>query len=184
MRRILLAPLLAAACQSVPTEVPESRVDVRKSEEYEKVRPVTIAVLPVKAPRADLRMGVRQEVYELLPERMYSPFKLRQVDERMDRNGRFAADDLDWDATLEIVIDRWTPVSGTNRWAGTGHAVMTHRTGEVLWACDFQDYAFTIPSAGGATDYEQMSEEVAHFLVGGETGKSRLPDCPPPPAGS
>lgn len=177
----MLLPLVAVACQSTPKELPESWVDTRTSAEYAQVRPVTIAVLPVKAPRADLRMGVRHEVYRLLPERRYSPFKLAEVDDRMDASGKFAAEDLDWDATFEVVIDKWTPVSGTNRWSGTGHAVMTHRTGEVLWTCDFQDYTFTADSAGGATDYEEMAREVAYFLVGPDAEKSRLPDCPPLP---
>jgi len=180
----MLSALLAAACQSTPKEIPESRVDTRKSDEYDQVRPVTIAVLPVKAPRADLRIGVRQEVYQLLPARKYSPFKLSEVDQHVDAQGHFTADDLDWDATLEVVIDKWTPISGTTRWAGTGHAVMTHKTGEVLWTCDFQDYAFNAPSEAGVTNYDEMAKEVAYFLVGTDSGKSRLPDCPPLPAGS
>jgi hypothetical protein len=181
MRRIMLLALVAAACESAPKELPESWVDTRTSAEYAQVRPVTIAVLPVKAPRADLRMGVRHEVYRLLPERRYSPFKLSEVDDRVDANGKFAAEDLDWDATFEVVIDKWRPVAGTNRWSGTGHAVMTHRTGEVLWTCDFQDYTFTADSPGGATDYEEVAREVAYFLVGPDSEKSRLPDCPPLP---
>jgi hypothetical protein len=181
MRRIIVVALAAAACQTPPKDFPESRVDVKTSPEYAQVRPVTIAVLPVKAPRADLRMGVRHEVYRLLPERRYSPFKLAEVDDRVDANGKFSAEDLDWDATFEVVIDKWTPVSGTNRWSGTGHAVMTHRTGEVLWTCDFRDYTFTAESSGGATDYEEMAREVAYFLVGTDAAKTRLPDCPPLP---
>ena len=81
-------------------------------------------------------------------------------------------------------IDRWRAIAGTDRWTGSGHAVMTHKTGEVLWACDFQDYAFYVPSTHGSTDYDEMSKEVAHFLVGVDDGKSRLPDCPPPPKDS
>jgi len=180
----MLAALVAVACDSVPKELPESRVDTRTSDEYAQVRPVTIAVLPVKAPRADLRIGVRQEVYKILPDRLYSPFKLSEVDERVDAQGRFVADDLDWDATLEVTIDRWRAIQGTERWSGSGRAVMTHKTGEVLWACDFQDYAFYVPSTHGSTDFDEMSKEVAEFLVGVEDGKSRLPDCPPLPHGS
>jgi hypothetical protein len=181
MRRIMLLALVAAACQSTPKELPESWVDTRTSAEYAQVRPVTIAVLPVKAPRADLRMGVRQEVYRLLPERRYSPFKLSEVDDRVDSAGKFAAEDLDWDATFEVVIDKWRHVSGTNRWSGTGRAVLTHRTGEVLWTCDFQDYLFTENSRSGQTDYDELAREVAYFLVGDEEPASRLPDCPPLP---
>jgi hypothetical protein len=180
MRRILLAALLLAACQSTKKETPASVVQVRPSPDYEKVRPVTIAVLPVKAPRADLQIIVRQEVYRLLPERRYSPFKLTEVDAHIDSNGKFAADDLDWDATLEIVFDEWAPSTG-NYWAATGHAVMTHKTGEVLWACDFQDYAFLVPPKTGTAEHGEAARQIAYFLVGGESGKSRLPDCPPPP---
>ncbi len=182
MRRILFAALLLAACQSTKKEVPESRVDTRQSPEYEQVRPVTIVLLPVKAPRVELQTGVRQEVYRLLPERRYSPFKLTEVDAHIDAQGHFNAENLDWDATLEIVFDEWVPVSG-DYWAASGHAVMTHKTGEVLWACDFEDYAFRVPNRSGTSDQGEAAREVAYFLVGGESGKSRLPDCPPPPAG-
>ncbi|HEX5138293.1 MAG TPA: hypothetical protein VFY93_15060 [Planctomycetota bacterium] len=181
MRRIMLLALVAAACQSTPKELPESWVDTRTSAEYDQVRPVTIAVMPVKAPRADLRINLRQEVYKILPGRKYSPFKLDEVDAHVDSNGKFSAEDLDWDATLEVVIDKWYPVSGTNRWSGSGHAVMTHRTGEVLWTCDFRDYTFVANTHQGVTDYEEISHDVAYFLVGSEPGKTRLPDCPPPP---
>jgi hypothetical protein len=180
MHRIILVALAAAACQSAPKEVPESRVDVKTSPEYGQVRPVTIAVLPVKAPRADIRIGVRQEIYRMLPEKKYSPFKLKEVDAHVDGKGRFAADNLDWDATFEVVVDRWTPVSGTNYWSGTGRAVMTHKTGEVLWACDFENYTFRLPSQHGVTDQEEGAKQIAYFLVGSEDGRSRLPDCPPP----
>lgn len=181
MPRILLAVLVAAACQSTKKEAPVSRVDVRPSPEYDKVRPVTIAVLPVKAPRVELTTGVRQEVYRLLPERRYSPFKLTEVDEHIDAQGHFEADNLDWDATFEVVIDRWTPVGGGDYWLASGHATMTHKTGEVLWACDFEDYAFPVPAKAGTSDQGAAAKEVAFFLVGGESGKSRLPDCPLPP---
>ncbi len=179
---MLFAALLLAACQSTKKETPESRVDTRTSPEYEQVRPVTIAVLPVKAPRVDLQTNVRQEVYRLLPERRYSPFKLTEVDAHIDSQGKFVADDLDWDATLEIVFDEWEPSTG-NYWAATGHAVMKHKTGEVLWACDFEDYAFLVPPRTGTAEHGEAAREMAYFLVGGETGKSRLPDCPPPPPG-
>lgn len=104
------------------------------------------------------------------------------MDAHIDTKGEFSASDLDWDATLEIVVDRYEPATGSY-WAATGHAVMKHKTGEVLWACDFQDYAFLVPSKGGTIEHGQAAREIAYFLVGGETGKSRLPDCPPPPPG-
>jgi hypothetical protein len=177
---MLLLALVAAACQSAPKDQ-ESRVEVQTSPEYEHVRPVTIAVLPVKAPRADLRLGVREEVYRLLPERKYSPFTLREIDAHLDARGQFSAQDLDWDATFEIVVDRWTPLVGSNMWNGTGRAVLTHKTGEVLWACDFENYSFRVPSEAGAIDHEEGAKELAYFLVGGSAATSRLPDCPPPP---
>jgi hypothetical protein len=180
---MLLVVLVGAACKSAPKEVPVSQVDVSKSTEYDQVRPVTIALLPVKAPRADLRTNVRQEIYKLLPERKYSPFRLQEVDAHVDARGRFQAENLDWDATLEVVIDKWTPVGGTNRWAGTGRAVLTHRTGEVLWACDFEDYAFRVPTEAGVTNHAEGAKEIAFFLLGGEPGRSRMPDCAPPPPG-
>lgn len=179
---MLCVALLAVGCQSAKKEVPESRVDTRKSPDYEQVRPVTIAVLPVKAPRADLQTTVRQEVYRLLPEKRYSPFKLAEVDSHLDGQGKFVADSLDWDATLEIVFDRYEPSRG-NYWTASGHAVMTHKTGEVLWACDFEDYAFLVPTKTGTLEHGEAAREMAYFLVGGEAGKSRLPDCPPPPPG-
>ena len=182
MRWILLLALAAFGCQSTKKEPPVSRVDVRPSPEYDKVRPVTIAVLPVKAPRVDLRTNMRQEVYRLLPERRYSPFKLSEVDAHIDSQGQFSAETLDWDATFEIVVDEWNPSSG-DYWTATGHAVMKHKTGEVLWACDFEDYAFLVPNASGTLDHMEAAKDIAYFLVGGESGKSRLPDCPPPPPG-
>ena len=103
-----------------------------------------------------------------------------QVDRHIDAQGRFEADNLDWDATLEIVVDSWVPVHG-DYWAASGHAALTHRTGEVLWACDFDNYSFLVPSEHGVTDQEEGGKKLAYFLLGGETGKSRLPDCPPPP---
>jgi hypothetical protein len=182
MRKIAIAALLVAACQSANKEAPESRVEVRPSPDYEKVRPVTIALLPVKAPRADIQINVRQEVYRLLSERKYSPFKLTEVDAHIDSQGRFDAETLDWDATFEIVFDEYAPSSG-DYWAASGHAVMKHKTGEILWACDFENYAFLVPSRSGTIDHSVAAKEIAYFLVGGETGKSRLPDCPPPPPG-
>jgi len=182
MRRILFAVLLgAAACQTTqPQEVPEARIDTRVSPEYTEVRPVTIAVLPVKAPRVDLRTGVRQEVYRLLPARKYSPFKLSEVDAHIDSQGNFSALDLDWDATFEVVVDEWKPIRGTNYWSGTGRAVLTHKTGEVLWACDFENYSFRLPMSAGQTDQDDAAKQIAVLLIGGDEGESRLPDCPPP----
>jgi len=182
MRRILLVALVAAACQHTKKEPTESRIDVRLSPDYEKVRPVTIALLPLKAPRVDIQTNVRQEVYRLLPERRYSPFKLSEVDSHIGADGKFAADDLDWDATLEIVFDEYAPSSG-NYWITTGRAVMMHRTGEELWACHFEDYKILVPSRTGTAEHGEAAREMAYFLVGGESGESRLPDCPPPPPG-
>jgi hypothetical protein len=181
MRRIPLVALLVlvvVGCESTKREVPESRVETRTSPDYEKVRPVTIAVLPVQAPRQDLKTTVRHEVYKILPERKYSPFKLTEVDAHVDAQGKFDGEGLDWDATLEIVFDKWVPTSG-NYWAASGHATMTHKTGEVLWTCDFQDYAFPVPSRNGVSDQEEAATDIAYFLVGSKSG--RLPDCPPPP---
>ena len=75
MRRFLLVALLAAACQT-PRKVPEGRIDTATHPEYAKFRPVAIAVLPAKAPRTDLRIEIRKEVYRLLFEFRYSPFKV------------------------------------------------------------------------------------------------------------
>ena len=176
----MLVALLAAACQSTTQKVPDGRIDTRVHTEYAEFRPVTIAVLPVKAPQTDLRTGVRQEIYRMLPERRYSPFRLDEVDARVNADGRFEGGSLDWDATLSIDISSWRAVRGTNYFAGTGKAELRHKTGEVLWTCAFYDYAFDVPSRAGMLDQAVAAKEIAHLFVGGDKQPARLPDCPPP----
>ncbi|MHC4547805.1 MAG: hypothetical protein ACYTEZ_03425 [Planctomycetota bacterium] len=180
MWRIVLVALLAAACQNTRKgDVPEGYAEIDKHVEYDQFRPVTIAVLPVKAPTLELRREVRKEVYRLLPAKKYSPFMLATVDSHMTKEGKFDPGSLDWDATLTVDIAKWKPVRGTSYWAADGKATLRHKTGEVLWSCKFFKHTFKVPvRAGGQQDHTPAAHEIARFLVGSEPGKERFPDCP------
>ena len=58
MWRIVTVALLAAACSTQKREIPEGHAEIDQHIDYAEYRPVTIAVLPVKAPTADLRVEV------------------------------------------------------------------------------------------------------------------------------
>jgi len=180
MRRILLVTILAAACQTTRT-VPEGHIDTRVHPEYAEFRPVTIAVLPVEAPDSVLRNGVRKEVYRTLPDRKYAPFRLDEVDARINSKGEFEGGSLDWDATLKIDISNWRAVPGTRYYAGTGKAELRHKTGEILWTCAFYDYAFPVESRPEGIDEEEVAKRISEIFVGTDVANSRLPECPPPP---
>lgn len=172
-----MVAILAAACQS-PQKVPEGRIDTRTHPEYAKFRPVAVAVLPVDAPRTDLRLAVRKEVYRLLFEYRYSPFKLQTVDARMSSDGKWDPGGLDWDATFEVQVSRWKGVRGTDYFVGEGSATLRHKTGEILWSCRFSDYPFLVPEKAGQPDMEEAALRIAGLFF----DKSRFPALPPPPS--
>lgn len=175
MRRIVTLALLLAACKTTDGRLPEGHADTRVHEEYTDFRPVAIAVLPVTAPSMDLRLEVRLELYRLLFERMYSPFKLDVVDARMATNGTFDPGNLDYDATMEVRITKWRAVRGTMHFAADAEAVLRHRTGEILWSCTFAEHTFKVPARAGEIDEKSAAREIAKFLV------DRLPERPPLP---
>lgn len=174
MKRIPLVALLAVACATAPLEEPKGQVTTQAHPEFAKWRPVAIAVLPVEAPAHQLRREVRDEVYEGLFHRRYSPFKLEVVDKHIGPEGDFEADDLAWDATLAVHITEWRPVRGTDKFAVTATATMTHKNGEVLWECQVDQKPFVVDRG----DYSEAAKGLAVLL----TSKSCLPDRPPLPA--
>jgi hypothetical protein len=176
MWRFAFVALLVVACQN-PQKEPEGYAEIDKHVDYDKFRPVTIAILPVQAPNYQLRTEVRKEVYRLLPAKRYSPFKLETVDAHISSDGKWDPGSLDWDATLSVAIDRWKPVRGSNYFAADGTAQLTHKTGEVLWTCRFYRHNFEVEM----NDHEEAAQDIAKFLVGSEPGKERFPDCPPLP---
>jgi len=175
MRRILTLALLLAACKTTDGRLPEGRADTRVHEEFDEFRPVAIAVLPVTAPSTDLRLEVRLELYRLLFERMYSPFKLEVVDARLATNGEFDPGSLDYDASLEVKVTKWRAVRGTMHFAADAEAVLRHRTGEILWSCTFTERTFKVPAQAGQIDEKSAAREIARFLI------DRLPERPPLP---
>lgn len=180
MWRISIVALLAVACQNAQKE-PEGYAEIDKHVDFDKFRPVTIAVLPVTAPGSQLKLEVRKEVYRLLPQKKYSPFTLETVDAHVSSDGKWDPGSLDWDATFSVAISRWKPVSGTNYFAADGTATLTHKTGEVLWTCRFYRHNFEVPMKTGQLDHARAAHDIARFLVGSEPGKERFPDCPPLP---
>lgn len=180
MWRISIVALLAVACQT-PQKEPEGYAEIDKHVDYNKYRPVTIAVLPVDAPLSQLRTEVRKEVYRLLPAKRYTPFTLETVDSHMTSDGKWDPGSLDCDATLSVDISRWKPVRGTNYFAADGTAQLTHKTGEVLWTCRFYRHNVEVPMKTGQLDHGRAAHDIAKFLVGSEPGKERFPDCPPLP---
>jgi hypothetical protein len=91
MKRIPLVALLAVACATAPTEEPKDQITTQAHPEFSKWRPVAIAVMPVEAPAHQLRKEVRQEIYDNLFARNYSPFKLQVVDQHIGSEGEFKA---------------------------------------------------------------------------------------------
>jgi len=178
----MIFALLAAACQTTtPTDEPRGQAETAPHPEFDKFRPVTIAVLPVTAPTMGLRQGVRKEVYRLLPTKRYSPFKLETVDAHITTDGKFDPGSLDWDATLSVDIDKWRAVGGTQYFEADGSATLTHKTGEVLWTAKFSRYAFAVREHAGSRDYDSASQGIAAFLIGTDASGLSFPDCPPPP---
>ncbi len=172
MQRFALVLLLVAACKSANQQVPEGRIDTKVHPDFDRFRPVQVAVLPVDAPTFTLRQDVRRNTYDLLVGRKYSPFKLQAIDARMTSDGKFEPGGLDWDASLAVNMTRWKPVKGTRYWVGDGVASLTHKTGEVIWSCAFDNYAFSVKSEAGQVDESESAAQIAALLL------KRLPLCP------
>ncbi len=169
---VLLALVILGACKSTQ-EVPEGRIDTKEHPEFDKFRPVALAVTPVAASSSSMRATLRRAVYERLFAKRYSPFKLSVVDARVSTDGRFDPAGLEWDATLEVSLTRWKSVRGTSYFAGDGVATMRHKTGEILWSCGFTDYAFLVSERAGLQDFDAAAEAIADLLI------QRLPELPP-----
>ncbi|MDH3590784.1 MAG: hypothetical protein OER88_02840 [Planctomycetota bacterium] len=168
---VFSALIIVGACRA-PQEVPEGRIDTKVHPEFDKFRPVAIAVTPSAAPNSALRVHVRREVYERLFDRRYSPFKLSVVDERVSSAGRFEPGNLAWDATLETEVSRWKPIRGTRYYAGDGRATLRHKTGEIIWSCAFTNYAFSVREEAGVKDTDASAEAIADLFI------QRLPELP------
>ena len=178
-RFAIVALLVAGACQATKTELPEGQADTRVHEEYAEFRPVTIAVLPVKAPSTGLRGEVRREVYRRLFDMKYSPFTFAAVDANIDSDGEWdPGASLDWDATLAVDISEWRAVKGTQHFAADGTATLRHKTGEILWSCKFEQHTFEVPARGGVLDEKKAARDIARFLV---SDSERFPERPPLP---
>ncbi len=169
---VLLTAAFAAGCQSPPKKVPQGRIEVEPHPEFASIRPVAIAVLPVDSRHHELRRLVRQDVYEALFHKKYSPFKLGAVDAHIDQKGRFQGGSLEWDATLSVEISRWAKLSGTRYYLADGRAVLRHKLGEIAWQCRFDQYPVEVPAHAGQIELDEPAKAIANLIV------DRLPELP------
>jgi hypothetical protein len=168
MRTPVLLLLAIAACKH--TQLPVGSLVTEQHAEFERFRPVAIAVLAVEAPRGYVRDELRKACYDLLFERKYSPLALGVVDAHTDSDGNFQPRNLDWDATLLVSVKRWVPWSGGSHYVADGTARLVHRSGQVLWQLSFQDQAFLVPHGDDAK--ERTVRSLAKLIV------ERIPERP------
>ncbi len=159
---LLLAVGLFACASRTPPK--EGHVTSWTHPEYTEMRPVVIAVLPGIGKAK--RVGVRNHVQDGLIGKRYSPIKTTVVDALVDDDGKFAAKDVDWDATMELRVDRWKSYRD-GLFRANASAVLVHRTGEKIWSCEVEDY----PLRG---DPDASSELLGEVFLG------HLPFAPPP----
>lgn len=173
MKRFALATLLLVFACKAP-EGPKGSADLNTHPDYQKFRPVAIALLPVEGMRSELRGALREDIYQQLFRKSYSPLDLRVIDQRMKTTGRFEPTDIDWDAKMEVKVSDWRSVPGGGKFAATGTAKLTHhKSGEVLWHLSFTEWTFDLTSKD--TAQVDAMEELARMIV------DRLPERPPLP---
>ena len=131
-----------------------------------------IAVLPVDAPRIEVRGPMRQEMYDRLFVKKYSCLAFPAVDKGTASDGSFDGADAAWGATFRVVLTRWQSVKGGRYFAVDGSATMTAKTGEVLWKRTFNDEVVQITHKPGKSDFSDAIVTICELL------DSTLPERP------
>jgi len=170
--------LLAPACKSVPEKDPENVITEATDEEFNRFRPVAIAVLKVEAPAHQMRLQLRNLASrQLLDRRKYSPIKFEAIDKRTNANGDFEpGSDLEVDATVAIKVTRWVPMRSKSVYRCDAELVMTHSSGVELYRCTARDAGIDVTDAQDATsDFRNCSNRIVALLI------DKLPECPPAP---
>ena len=94
MRIVACFAVALAAC-AAPSKLPEATSRVERSEDFEKIRPVSIVVMPVQAEKYHVKYTVRKGLYDGLFEKKYSPISLLKIDSNLDGAGEFTAADVE-----------------------------------------------------------------------------------------
>ena len=166
MRRVTCLAVAALAACAAPSKLPEATSRVDRNEDFEKIRPVSIVVMPVQAEKYHVKHTVRKGLYDGLFEKKYSPISLRKIDSNLDGAGEFTASDVDWDAQLVVRVSKWRVVGNGTRIAADGSARLLHReTGEVLWQLAFQDQLLVADTAGANHRDETAAGELAIYIL-------------------
>ncbi len=165
--------ILVVACKTGPEEMPEPTVQATTHPDYNKFRPIAIAVLPAECVKERMAQYVRASVYDWLPEKRYTPFALRIVDSHIDTAGQFSATDLDWDATLKVTVTNWKPVRNGVQVAADGKAELIHSTGTVLWELKFQNKVFESRDPKGGPGEIEGASNIGKMVV------AEMPPKPP-----
>ena len=168
----ILAILLAACATDKNAKLPEGRAHTEQHPDFETLRPSIIAVLPVTAPRIEVRDPLRQEMVDRLFAKKYSCLAFPAVDKGIASDGSFDGADAAWDATFRVAITRWASVKSGRYFAVDGSATMTARTGEVLWKRTFNDEVVEITHKPGKSDFSKAIVKIGQLI------DSTLPERP------
>ena len=177
-RTITLLLLVCAACKTTPVNHPDEEFTTVKHEEFDRFRPVAIAVLKSKARVVDLRDRSRKELYsQLIDQRKYSSIRLDVVDTHTDTAGKFSAgSDLDVDATMRLTVTEWKRLKGMHAMRCDAVLVMTHDTGVELYRATLKYGKIALKEqADYKVDYEAASKLLIAKMI------SQLPERPPLP---
>ena len=175
MKRILpLLVLAVGACKSMPEKLPKEQLTAVVHKEFDRFRPVTLAVLKVDAPAKAMRTWARKDLYgQLLEQRSYSPIALLVVDARTSTKGKFEpGSDLDCDATTKLAVTKWMKLRGHSAYRFDATLVMVHRTGVELYRCELKD---GVINADADIDYIDVSNQIVTKMI------AELPKRPPLP---
>jgi hypothetical protein len=160
MKRVVFIAVAALAACAAPSKLPEPTSHVDRSADFEEIRPVSIVVLPVQADKYEVKHTVRQEMYDGLFEKNYSPISLQKIDSNLNSAGEFSASDVDWDAKLIVRVSKWEVVGNGTRISADGSVRLLHReTDEILWQLAFQDQLLDADASG------KRDEKAAGSLV-------------------
>ena len=165
--------ILVVACKTGPDKLPEPTMEATTHPDYNKFRPIHIAVLPAECVKGRMAPYVRESVYGGLFGKRYSPFALPIVDSHIDTAGQFSARDLAWDATLKVTVTNWKAVRKGIQVAADGKAELIHSTGTVLWELKFQNKVFESRDPKGGPGEIQGAANIGKMVV------AEMPPKPP-----
>jgi hypothetical protein len=177
-RTITLLLLVCAACKTTPVNHPDEEFTWVKHDEFDRFRPVALAVLKSKARVVELRDQSRKEPYsQLIDQRKYSSIRLDVIDVHTDSAGKFSAgSDLDVDATLRLTVTEWKRLKGMHAMRCDAVLIMTHQTGVELYRATLKYGQIPVKDkADYKVDYDAVSKLLIAKMI------SQLPERPPLP---